>query len=90
MLLQMPAALGSEIVSVTTQLLTRGELHNITGTDLAVGGGMVWHIPLLEPPTQTCTRSHICCSIHTGSSVFESSGLHAVLQTDVNWCVSTC
>lgn len=28
---------------------------------------MIWHISLLEPPTQTCTHSHTRCSIHTGS-----------------------
>lgn len=77
-------------VSATTQQLTPRELHNITTTDLAVTGGMDCHIASLQPPTQTCTHSHMCCNIHTVSPELENCGLHVALQTDENLCVSTC
>lgn len=77
-------------VSAATQLLTPRELYNITTTDLAVIGGMDCHISSLQSPTQTCTHSHTCSNIHTVSSGLESCGLHVALQTDENWCVSTC
>lgn len=48
------------------------------------------HISSLQSPTQTCTHSHTCSNIHTVSFGLESCGLHVALQTDENWCVSTC
>lgn len=77
-------------VSATTQLPTPREPRNITTTDLAVIGGMDYHIPSLQPPTQSCTHSHACCNIRTVNSELVSHGLHGALQTDERWCVSTC
>lgn len=77
-------------VSATTQLLTPRELHNITTTDIAVIGGMDYHIPSLQPPTQSCTHSHACRNIHRVNSELVSRGLRGALQTDERWCVSTC